>query len=76
MPEPHFKARATELRIEVAKAREAWLAGLVGKELSVLAEADGTGHAGNFARVALPPGTARGAVVAITPRAVTEGLLQ
>jgi threonylcarbamoyladenosine tRNA methylthiotransferase MtaB len=71
-----IRARAAELRAVVAEVRGAWLADLVGKELSVLAEADGTGHAGNFARVALPPGTARGAVVAITPRAAVEGLLQ
>ena len=35
----------------------------------------GTGHAGNFARVAVP-GTTRGAVVVVTPCAVVEGLLQ
>ena len=71
-----IRARAAELRTEVAEVRRAWLGGLVGQQLSVLAESDGTGHAGNFARVALPPGTARGSIVAITPRAAIDGLLQ
>jgi threonylcarbamoyladenosine tRNA methylthiotransferase MtaB len=71
-----IKARAAELRAEVAAVRETWLQGLLGRELSVLAEADGTGHAGNFARVALPAGTARGSVVAVTPRAIEAGLLK
>ncbi|HYD25686.1 MAG TPA: MiaB/RimO family radical SAM methylthiotransferase [Croceibacterium sp.] len=71
-----IKARAAELRAEVATVREAWLAGLVGRELAVLAEADGTGHAGNFARVAVPEGTAPGTIVAVTPRALDQGLLR
>jgi threonylcarbamoyladenosine tRNA methylthiotransferase MtaB len=71
-----IKTRAAELRAEAVDVRAAWLAGLVGSELSVLAEADGTGHAGNFARVALPTGTPRGAIVAVTPRALHQGLLQ
>ena len=70
-----IKTRAAELRAEVAEVRTAWLDSLVGQELAVLAEADGTGHAGNFARVAVP-GTTRGAVVVVTPCAVVEGLLQ
>jgi len=70
-----IKARAAELRAEVAALREAWLAGLVGQKLAVLAEADGTGHSGNFARVAVP-GAVPGTIVAVTPRAVVEGLLQ
>jgi len=41
----------------------------------VLAEADGTGHAENFARIALPHGTARGSIVTIIPTCITEGLL-
>ena len=71
-----IKARAAELRAEAAEVREAWLAGLVGSELSVLAESDGTGHAANFARVALPEGSLRGAIVAVTPRALEQGLLK
>ena len=70
-----IKARAAELREDVAKVRNAWLESLVGQELSVLAETDGTGHAGNFARVAVP-GTMAGAIVSITPAALVQGLLQ
>jgi threonylcarbamoyladenosine tRNA methylthiotransferase MtaB len=71
-----IKDRAAELRADAADIRTAWLASLVGSELSVLAEADGTGHAGNFARVALPAGTRRGAIVTVTPRSLHQGLLQ
>jgi len=70
-----IKARAAQLREDVSRARHAWLQSLVGQELSVLAEKDGTGHAGNFARVAVR-GTPPGAIVTVTPRAVVEGLLQ
>jgi threonylcarbamoyladenosine tRNA methylthiotransferase MtaB len=72
---PTIKARAAELREAVATQRGTWLASLVGKPLSVLAERDGTGHAPNFARVALPPGTEAGDLVTITPTRVAEGLL-
>ena len=71
-----IKQRAAELRAEVADVRKAWLNAMVGKPLSVLAEADGTGHAENFARVVVPEGTPRGTIVTVTPRAVVEGLLQ
>jgi threonylcarbamoyladenosine tRNA methylthiotransferase MtaB len=71
-----IRARAAELRAEVAAVREAWLHGLLGHEQSVLAEADGTGHAGNFARVTVPTETPRGAIVAVTPRAIEAGLLR
>ena len=52
-----------------------WLATLIGTPLSVLAERDGTGHAENFARIALPHGTAPGQIIAITPTRIVEGLL-
>jgi threonylcarbamoyladenosine tRNA methylthiotransferase MtaB len=71
-----IRARAAELRADVAAVREAWLRGLLGTEQSVLAEADGTGHAGNFARIALPAGTPRGVVVAVTPQTIEAGLLK
>jgi threonylcarbamoyladenosine tRNA methylthiotransferase MtaB len=71
-----IKARAGELRAEIARVRERWLEGLVGRSLAVLAEADGTGHAENFARVALPAGTPRGALVNVTPAALAGGLLR
>ena len=70
-----IRERAAELRAEVATVRTRWLEGLIGHEQSVLAEADGTGHAGNFARVAAPAGTPRGAIVAVTPHTIEEGLL-
>ncbi len=70
-----IKARATELRAEVATVRAAWLAALVGTEMTVVAETDGTGHAENFARVAVPRGTPRGSIVTVTPRSVEQGLL-
>lgn len=69
------KTRAAELREAVAVQRSAWLATLVGKPLAVLAERDGTGHAPNFARVALPPGTRPGEIVIHTPTRLVEGLL-
>ena len=69
------KERAAELRAAVARERAAWLAAQIGQPLSVLAETDGTGHAGNFAPVDLPKETRPGAIVEITPRRVTNGLL-
>ena len=73
---PTITRRAAELRRAVAGERGKWLLSLLGKPHAVLAEADGTGHAENFARFALPTGTARGAVVELTPTMVTEGLLR
>lgn len=70
-----IKQRAAELRAEVTEVREQWLQDLVGQELTVLAEADGTGHAENFATVILPEGTRRGTILSITPREVVKGLL-
>jgi threonylcarbamoyladenosine tRNA methylthiotransferase MtaB len=70
-----IRERAADLRAEIAAIRDNWLAGLVGNELSVLAERDGTGHAGNFARVVLPMGTPPGTILAVTPRIVENGLL-
>lgn len=70
-----IKARAAELRAAVSEAREAWLHSLVGKELSVLAERDGTGYAPNFARVAVQEGIAAGQIATISPGRVDEGML-
>lgn len=72
---PTIKARAAQLRAAVAAERARWLAGEVGKRLEVLAERDGTGHAPNFARVQLPPGTEPGKIVTVTPIRIVEGLL-
>ncbi len=71
-----IKRRAAELRGAVAQQRSRWLEGLVGAPQAVLAEADGTGHAENFARVALPHGTPRGALITVTPTALSEGLMR
>jgi threonylcarbamoyladenosine tRNA methylthiotransferase MtaB len=70
-----IRRRAAELRECVADVRERWLRSLIGRPLAVLAEADGTGHAENFARVALPAGTPRGAIVSVTPTRLEAGLL-
>lgn len=70
-----IKRRAADLRAAVDAERRAWLASLIGKPLSVLAERDGTGHAQNFARVLLPAGTTPGTMIEITPTRITEGLL-
>ncbi|MCL9998516.1 MAG: MiaB/RimO family radical SAM methylthiotransferase [Erythrobacter sp.] len=69
------KARAADLRARAAAHRAAWLAGLVGETLPVLAERGGTGYAPNYAPVALPPGTAAGTIIDVTPSGLREGLL-
>lgn len=69
------KARAAELRSAVAMERARWLESLIGRDLEVLAERDGTGHAPNFARVQLPPGTEAGTIVTLTPTRIVEGML-
>lgn len=71
-----IRERAAQLRAAVAREREIWLNRQIGQTLFVLSEADGTGHAENFARVALPPGTPRGVILPLTPTRIEEGLLQ
>lgn len=73
---PLIKARAAELRTTIARQRDTWLEGLVGKALTVLAEKGGTGHAENFATVRLPEGTHPGALLRITPGKAVEGILE
>ncbi len=70
-----IKTRAAQLRAAVAAERARWLESLVGQRLEVLAERDGTGHAPNFARVQLPPGTEAGTIVTVTPTRIVEGYL-
>lgn len=70
-----ISARAASLRMAVAAQREAWLRGLIGTPMPVLAERDGTGHAPNFARIALPPGTPAGQIIPHTPTKIIEGML-
>lgn len=72
---PTIKRRAADLRAAVAKARSDWLATLVDKPLSVLAESDGTGYSPEFARVRLPEGIARGTIVTVTPKTLEDALL-
>jgi threonylcarbamoyladenosine tRNA methylthiotransferase MtaB len=71
-----IRQRAAELRAAVARQRGAWLAGLVGSELSVLAERGQTGHSREFAPVRLSEGTPAGALVSVTPARVVEGMLE
>ncbi len=75
LPRTVVKARAAELRARAAARRAAWLDGLVGETLPVLAERDGTGYSPNYARVSLPAETVPGTIIAVTPREVREGLL-
>lgn len=70
------KQRAAELREAVAMRRARWLHGLVGENLSVLAERDGTGYAPSYARVDLPEGTPAGELIDITPCSIEGGLLR
>jgi threonylcarbamoyladenosine tRNA methylthiotransferase MtaB len=69
------KSRAAQLRAAVAAERADWLQNQLGTPLEILAERDGTGHAPNFARVQLPPGTKAGTIVTVTPTRIVEGLL-
>ncbi|MCJ2188700.1 MiaB/RimO family radical SAM methylthiotransferase [Novosphingobium beihaiensis] len=71
-----IKARAAELRAQVARVRARWLAAQLDKPLSVLAEKGGTGHAENFAPVRLPQGTRPGALIRVTPARAVEGILE
>lgn len=75
VPPAEIKARAAALRQAVATERASWLQSLLGQPHQVLAERDGTGHAPNFARVQLAPGTQAGTIVTITPTRIVEGLL-
>lgn len=75
LPRPVITQRAAELRAAVADQRARWMVAQIGRPQRVLAERDGTGHAENFARIALPPGIAAGRIIAITPTHLSEGLL-
>ncbi|WP_336986842.1 MiaB/RimO family radical SAM methylthiotransferase [Altererythrobacter aquiaggeris] len=72
---PIVKQRAAELRADAAHQRAAWLASLIGSELSVLAERDGSGYSHEYARVGLPAGVPAGAIVQMRPANIEEGLL-
>jgi threonylcarbamoyladenosine tRNA methylthiotransferase MtaB len=70
------KCRAAELRTLAKATRDRWLASLVDKPHSVLAERDTTGYTPHFARVAVPEGTPAGTIVSVTPTQIENGLLQ
>lgn len=70
------KRRAADLRAATRLARDEWLASLVDKPHTVLAERDGTGYTPHFARVALPEGTPAGSLVTMTPTKHGNGLLE
>ncbi|MBB4858566.1 threonylcarbamoyladenosine tRNA methylthiotransferase MtaB [Novosphingobium chloroacetimidivorans] len=70
------RARAADLRVAVAEQRARWLAGLVGRPISVLAERGQTGHSREFAPVRLPSGTPAGTLLSLTPCRVVEGMLE
>ncbi len=69
------KERAAQLRAAVARVRDDWLGSLIGTELSVLTERDGSGYSQSYARVTLPEGTPAGSVVTMRPAKLEEGLL-
>lgn len=71
-----IRQRAQDLRTAIGVERDSWLAGLTGQPLWVLAERGGTGHATNFARVRVPPGTAPGTIVKVVPTRTVEGILE
>lgn len=76
VPPPLVRTRAAELRTAVAEQRQAWLQTLLGKPATVLAERDGTGHAGHFAPYRVPEGVAAGSLVSCTPTRIIEGILE
>lgn len=71
-----IRQRAADLRADVEHIRSAWLKAHVGQAHEVVAERDGTGYAPDFARVAVPAGTAAGTLMTITPTALEQGLLR
>lgn len=75
LPRETIRQRAAELRAAVAEVRTSWLSVHIGQPLDVLAERDGTGHAPDFARVAIPAHTAPGTIVTVTPTRIEAGLL-
>lgn len=70
-----IRERAAQMREKVAEIRSKWLETLTGVELDVLAESDGTGYAGNFARVAVPVGATPGEILRVTPTRIDNGVL-
>lgn len=71
-----IRQRASDLRSDVAHAREQWMQSLVGRPLEVLTETDGSGYSQEFARVAVPANTPAGTVITVIPTRVFQGCLQ
>ncbi len=69
------KARAKQLRDAAAARRDRWYATLTGRSISVLAEADGNGHAESFAPVTLSRPGKRGDVVSARVTGHRDGRL-
>lgn len=76
VPSPLVKTRAAELRAAVTAQRNQWLQTLLGQPATVLAERDGTGHAGHFATYRTAPDTVPGTLVTCTPTQIIEGILE
>ena len=76
VPPPLVRERAAALRACVAIQRDTWLKTLFGKPATVLAERDGTGHAGHFATYRVPEGVAAGSLISCTPTRIIEGILE
>lgn len=70
------RERAAQVRAAVADQRAQWLASLIGNPAQVLAERDGTGHAGHFASYRVPAGTPVGSLVTVRPTKIVEGILE
>ena len=70
------RQRAAEVRAEVARQRQDWLQSLLATPAQVLAERDGTGHAGHFATYRVPQGTSVGSLITVTPTKIVEGILE
>lgn len=70
------RERAAQVRAAVADERARWLASLIGNPAQVLAERDGTGHAGHFASYRVPAGTPVGSLVTVRPTKIVEGILE
>lgn len=76
VPSPIVKSRAARLREACTEQRDAWLASLIGTRQSVLVERSGmSGHAENFAAVALSAPATPGEILNVIVTALENGRL-
>ncbi len=75
VPPDTIRRRASELRAAVSEVRRRWLEEKLGRPQTVLAERDGCGYTPDFARIALPEGTAAGTITQLTPTQLDRGIL-